>query len=101
MEINELENKLAKMGRSVRCIDSRNRPGHPPDYVCRFESGVEAMTCAYSYEAALAWAVLLVEPECPTPRVPDVCPECAGSGVTGSIGLPHQCPFCDGTGKRR
>ena len=32
---------------------------------------------------------------------PDVCPECAGSGVTGSIGLPHQCPFCGGTGKRR
>lgn len=33
-------------------------------------------------------------------RAPDVCPECAGSGVTGSIGLPHQCPFCEGTGKR-
>jgi hypothetical protein len=71
MEISELESKLSKMGRSVRCIDSRNRPGHPPDYVCHFESGVEAMTCAYSYEAALAWALLLVEPECPTPRVPD------------------------------
>lgn len=36
-----------------------------------------------------------------TKRVPDVCPECAGSGKTGSIGLPHECPYCDGTGKRR
>jgi len=36
-----------------------------------------------------------------TQRVPDVCPECAGSGKTGSIGLPRECPFCDGTGKRR
>jgi hypothetical protein len=44
MEISKLESKLAKMGRSVRCVDSRNRPGHPPDYVCHFESGVEAMT---------------------------------------------------------
>lgn len=35
-----------------------------------------------------------------TPRAPDVCPECAGSGKTGSIGLPRECPFCDGTGKR-
>ncbi len=36
-----------------------------------------------------------------TQRAPDVCPECAGSGKTGSIGLPHECPYCDGTGKRR
>lgn len=36
-----------------------------------------------------------------TQRVPDVCPECAGSGKTGSIGLPHECPYCDGTGTRR
>ncbi len=36
-----------------------------------------------------------------TKRVPDVCPECAGSGKTGSIGLPRECPYCDGTGKRR
>jgi len=36
-----------------------------------------------------------------TPRAPDVCPECAGSGKTGSIGLPRECPYCDGTGKRR
>ena len=36
-----------------------------------------------------------------TKRVPDVCPECAGSGKTGSIGLPHECPYCAGTGKRR
>lgn len=36
-----------------------------------------------------------------TQRVPDVCPECAGSGKTGSIGLPRECPYCDGTGKRR
>lgn len=37
----------------------------------------------------------------PTQRVPDICPECAGSGKTGSIGLPRECPYCDGTGKRR
>ena len=36
-----------------------------------------------------------------TKRVPDVCPECAGSGKTGSIGLPRECPYCDGAGKRR
>lgn len=36
-----------------------------------------------------------------TQRAPDVCPECAGSGKTGSIGLPRECPYCDGTGKRR
>lgn len=36
-----------------------------------------------------------------TPRALDVCPECAGNGVTGSIGLPHKCPYCDGTGKRQ
>jgi len=36
-----------------------------------------------------------------TQRAADVCPECAGSGKTGSIGLPRECPFCDGTGKRR
>ena len=36
-----------------------------------------------------------------TQRVPYVCPECAGSGKTGSIGLPRECPYCDGTGKRR
>ena len=36
-----------------------------------------------------------------TQRVPDVCPECAGSGKTGSIGLPHECPYCDGTGTRK
>ena len=36
-----------------------------------------------------------------TQRVPDVCPECAGSGKTGSIGLPRECPYCDGTGTRR
>lgn len=30
----------------------------------------------------------------------DVCPECAGSGKVGSIGLPHKCPYCDGTGAR-
>ncbi len=35
-----------------------------------------------------------------TKRAPDVCPECAGSGKTGSVGLPHECPFCHGTGKR-
>jgi DnaJ-class molecular chaperone len=34
-------------------------------------------------------------------RAPDVCPECAGSGKTGSIGLPRECPYCDGAGKRR
>lgn len=39
--------------------------------------------------------------DCLTQRVPDVCPECAGSGKTGSIGLPRECPYCDGTGKRR
>lgn len=37
----------------------------------------------------------------PTKRAPDVCPECAGSGKTGSIGLPRECPYCDGAGKRR
>ena len=42
----------------------------------------------------LAWRSL-------TQRAPDVCPECAGSGKTGSIGLPRECPYCDGTGKRR
>lgn len=36
-----------------------------------------------------------------TQRALDVCPECAGSGKTGSIGLPHECPYCDGTGKRK
>lgn len=36
-----------------------------------------------------------------TQRAPDVCPECAGSGKTGSIGLPRECPYCDGTGTRR
>ena len=36
-----------------------------------------------------------------TQRAPDVCPECAGSGKTGSIGLPRECPYCDGAGKRR
>ena len=36
-----------------------------------------------------------------TQRAPDVCPECAGSGKTGSIGLPRECTYCDGTGKRR
>ena len=36
-----------------------------------------------------------------TQRAPDVCPECAGSGRTGSSGLPHECPYCVGTGKRR
>lgn len=62
-EIRELEDSLAKIGRSVLCIDSRNRPGHPPDYVCRFASGLEVSTPAYSYKAALSWALLLVEPE--------------------------------------
>ena len=33
-----------------------------------------------------------------TQRAPDVCPECAGSGKTGSIGLPRECPYCDGAG---
>jgi hypothetical protein len=47
MEISKLESKLAKMGRSVRCVDSRNRPGHPPDYVCHFSGrGVSLLTDA-------------------------------------------------------
>ncbi len=87
MEISELESKLDKMGRSVRCIDPRNRPGHPPDYVCRFESGVEVMTCSYSYKAALVWALLLVEPVCPAPLALDAPPESCEHG-----NLRGKCP---------
>lgn len=61
-KIKELEEQLRRQGRSIQCVDTRNRPGHPPDYIIRLKNGKEIHTCAYSYEDVLASAALMEDP---------------------------------------
>lgn len=54
----KLEKKLVEQGRTLTCLDSRNRPGHPPDWKLTFPDGKEEHFTAFSYESALAGAVM-------------------------------------------
>lgn len=63
--IKELEKILSNMGRTLVKEDGRIRPGHAMDWRCDLPSGKSVSLVAYSYEAALAGSVLLLDDPLP------------------------------------
>ena len=87
--IKKLEEKLTQQGRTLECVDPRNRSGHPPDWVISFADGSKHYVCGHDRESLLPLATMLLEPV-PIPLAGDVCPYCAG----------RACSSCNYTGKR-
>lgn len=67
--IKELEKQLSNMGRTLVKVDERIRPGHAMDWRCDLPSGKSISLVAYSYEAALAGALMLLDDPLPADAV--------------------------------
>lgn len=70
--IARLEEKLTQQGRTLECIDPRNRPGHPPDWVITLASGRKDYVCGYDRPSVLPLATMLLDEPRPTTNAADL-----------------------------